>query len=150
MESIAAIVITKDEERNIAACLESLKWADEMIVVDAESTDRTAELAKAYTPKVYVRTWPGYGPQKNFAMAQAASNPFATYRCTFIERNSTSIRSRLPNDSECNLIHGPVRQLFIVVLNPSRHADAVPCSLPQRVSALASAVLVSPLIPGAP
>src|SRR2546425_13349689 len=74
MQSIAAIVITKDEERNIAACLECLKWVDELIVVDAESTDRTAELAKAYTPKVFVRTWPGYGPQKNFAMAQATAD----------------------------------------------------------------------------
>jgi (heptosyl)LPS beta-1,4-glucosyltransferase len=74
MESIAAIVITKDEERNIAACLECLKWVDEVIVVDAESSDRTVERAKAYTPKVFVRTWPGYGPQKNFAMAQATAD----------------------------------------------------------------------------
>jgi glycosyltransferase involved in cell wall biosynthesis len=74
MESIAAIVITKDEERNIAACLECLKWVDEMIVVDAESSDRTVELAKAYTPKVFVRVWPGYGPQKNFAMTHATTD----------------------------------------------------------------------------
>jgi glycosyltransferase involved in cell wall biosynthesis len=74
MQTIAAVVITKDEERNITACLESLKWVDELIVVDAESSDRTVELAKAYTPKVFVRTWPGYGPQKNFAMAQATAD----------------------------------------------------------------------------
>jgi (heptosyl)LPS beta-1,4-glucosyltransferase len=74
MQSIASIVITKNEERNITACLESLKWVDEVIVVDAESTDRTVELAKAYTPKVFVRAWPGYGPQKNFAMAQATAD----------------------------------------------------------------------------
>jgi glycosyltransferase involved in cell wall biosynthesis len=74
MQGIAAIVITKDEERNIAACLESLKWVDEMIVVDAESTDRTVELAKAYTPRVIVRSWPGYGPQKNFAMDQTTTD----------------------------------------------------------------------------
>src|SRR5438105_1476439 len=74
MQSIAAVVITKNEERNITACLESLKWVDEMVVVDAESSDRTVELAKAYTSKVFVRAWPGYGPQKNFAMAQAATD----------------------------------------------------------------------------
>jgi FkbM family methyltransferase len=72
--SIAAVVITKDEERNIAACLGSLKWVDEVIVVDAESTDRTVELARAYTPKVFVRAWPGYGPQKNFAMDHATAD----------------------------------------------------------------------------
>jgi len=71
MQTIAAIVITKNEERNITACLELLKWVDVVIVVDAESSDRTVELAKAYTPNVFVRAWPGYGPQKNFAMAKA-------------------------------------------------------------------------------
>jgi len=74
MGSIAAVVITKNEERNIAACLESLKWVDELIVVDAESADQTVELAKAYTARVHVRPWPGYGPQKNFAMAQATAD----------------------------------------------------------------------------
>src|SRR6059036_460680 len=74
MQTIAAVVITKNEERNISACLESLKWVDEVIVVDAESSDRTAELAKAYTPKVFVRAWSGYGPQKNFAIDQATAD----------------------------------------------------------------------------
>ncbi|HEX9429004.1 MAG TPA: glycosyltransferase, partial [Candidatus Bathyarchaeia archaeon] len=67
--TIATIIITKNEEKNIRACLESLKWVDEAIVVDAGSMDRTVELAKAYTPKVFVHAWSGYGPQKNFAMA---------------------------------------------------------------------------------
>ena len=71
--TIASITITKNEEANIRACLESLKWVDKIIVVDAESTDRTVELAKAYTQKVFVRTWLGYGPQKNFAMDQATA-----------------------------------------------------------------------------
>ena len=71
--TIASITITQNEERNITACLESLKWVDEMIVVDAESTDRTIELAKAHTSRVHVRPWPGYGPQKNFAMDQATA-----------------------------------------------------------------------------
>ena len=72
--TIAAVVITKNEEVNIQACLDSLAWVDEMIVVDAQSADRTVELAKAYTPCVHVRPWPGYGPQKNFAMDQATAD----------------------------------------------------------------------------
>jgi glycosyltransferase involved in cell wall biosynthesis len=68
--TIAGIVITKDEERNVANCLDSLRWVDDLVVVDAESTDRTVELAKKFTSKVFVRPWPGYGPQKNFAMDQ--------------------------------------------------------------------------------
>jgi glycosyltransferase involved in cell wall biosynthesis len=68
---IAAVVITKDEERNIAACLESLRWVDEIIVVDACSSDRTVDIAKTFTDRIFVRAWPGFGPQKNFGIDQA-------------------------------------------------------------------------------
>ncbi len=68
---IAVVTITKDEEKNIAACLDSVQWADERIVVDAESRDRTIEIAKQHAAQVHVRPWPGYGPQKNFGMEQA-------------------------------------------------------------------------------
>ena len=68
---VSVVVITKNEERNISACLESAKWADEMIVVDACSADRTGEIAKTYSPNVFVRPWPGFGPQKNFAIERA-------------------------------------------------------------------------------
>jgi len=68
---VSVVVITKNEEQNIAACLESVKWADEVIVVDSCSTDRTVEIAKTYTSKVFVRPWGGFGPQKNFAIEQA-------------------------------------------------------------------------------
>ncbi len=71
--TIAAVVITKNEERNIRACLESLQWVDELIVVDAESADRTVEIARQYTPRVFIRPWPGYGPQKNFGIDQASA-----------------------------------------------------------------------------
>ena len=71
--SLACVVITKNEEANLRDCLESVRWADEMIVVDACSTDRTAEIAKVYTDHVFVRPWPGYGPQKNFGIDQAGA-----------------------------------------------------------------------------
>ena len=72
--TVACIVITKNEERNIAGCLASARWADELIVVDAESADRTVELARASGAKVFVQPWPGFGLQKNFGMAQASSD----------------------------------------------------------------------------
>ena len=71
---IAVVIITKNEEQNIRACLESVQWADEKIVVDAESCDNTVELARACGAKVSVRPWPGFGLQKNFGMAQASSD----------------------------------------------------------------------------
>ena len=70
---ISATVITRDEERHIAAALESLAWADEIVVVDSGSTDATVEVARRYTDRVVVNSWPGYAAQKNFA-AEAASH----------------------------------------------------------------------------
>jgi glycosyltransferase involved in cell wall biosynthesis len=70
--SIAAIVLTKNEEHNIAECLEGLKSADEIIIVDCNSTDRTREIASRYTDKIYVKEMDhGFGPQRNFAIGKA-------------------------------------------------------------------------------
>lgn len=69
---VTATVITFNEAANIAAALESLSWADEIIVVDSESTDDTVAIARRYTNHVIVRPWPGYVDQKNFAAGQAS------------------------------------------------------------------------------
>jgi (heptosyl)LPS beta-1,4-glucosyltransferase len=71
--SIAAVIITKNEERNIEACLRSVAWVDQAIVVDACSEDRTASIAKRHTDNVFIRPWPGFGPQKNYGIDQAAA-----------------------------------------------------------------------------
>ena len=72
--TVAAVVITKNEAHNIGACLESLRWAHDVIVVDACSTDRTVDIARSYTPRVFIRPWPGYGPQKNYGIDQATTD----------------------------------------------------------------------------
>ena len=69
---VTATVITFNEAANIQAALESLSWADEIIVVDSESTDDTAAIARRFTDKVIVRPWPGYIAQKKFAAEQAS------------------------------------------------------------------------------
>jgi glycosyltransferase involved in cell wall biosynthesis len=69
---LSVTVITRNESSNIAAALESVAWADEIVVVDSESTDDTVAQAKRFTGRVIVRPWPGYAAQKNFAAAQAA------------------------------------------------------------------------------
>jgi (heptosyl)LPS beta-1,4-glucosyltransferase len=74
LPTVACVVITKNEEANIQDCLRSVQWANELIVVDAESCDKTVELARACGAKVSVRSWPGFGLQKNFGMAQALSD----------------------------------------------------------------------------
>jgi glycosyltransferase involved in cell wall biosynthesis len=70
MNSCSVIVITKNEEANIGACLGSVRWASQIVVVDAGSTDGTVAIARTFTPHVHVREWEGFGPTKNFAVSQ--------------------------------------------------------------------------------
>jgi glycosyltransferase involved in cell wall biosynthesis len=72
--TLSVIIITKNEADLIGQCLESVKWADEIIVVDSGSTDATVEICRRYTDKVVVTDWPGFGPQKNRALAMATSD----------------------------------------------------------------------------
>jgi glycosyltransferase involved in cell wall biosynthesis len=69
---LTVTVITRNESANILAALDSVAWADERIVVDSGSTDDTAALARQRTDHVFVREWPGYSAQKNFAAGQAS------------------------------------------------------------------------------
>ncbi len=71
-ERISACVIAGNEEHNIRRCLASLTWADELIVVDSFSTDRTPEIAREYTDRVYQHEWLGYIGQKNLIKDMAA------------------------------------------------------------------------------
>ncbi len=73
MEKISAVIIAGAEERNIAECLDSVRWADEIVVVNSESQDRTVEIARQYTDRIFVRKWEGYASQKNFSLQQASN-----------------------------------------------------------------------------
>src|SRR5439155_3399942 len=53
--SVSAVVVTLNEEERLRACLESLTWADELVVVDAESSDKTGQIAREFTDRVWVR-----------------------------------------------------------------------------------------------
>jgi glycosyltransferase involved in cell wall biosynthesis len=68
---ISATIITLNEASNIKAACESVAWADEIVVVDSNSTDATRELAKACGARVITNEWPGFGAQKQFAVEQA-------------------------------------------------------------------------------
>jgi glycosyltransferase involved in cell wall biosynthesis len=70
---LSAAIITYNEEANIADCLESVAWADEIVVVDAMSTDRTREIASRYTPKVFTRQWDGYTAAREYALSRCTS-----------------------------------------------------------------------------
>src|SRR5215213_3433534 len=67
---ISATIITLNEESNIKPACKSLSWADEIVVVDSNSTDTTRELAVACGARVITNSWPGFGAQKQFAVEQ--------------------------------------------------------------------------------
>jgi glycosyltransferase involved in cell wall biosynthesis len=68
MQRLSVIIITLNEENNIYDCLESVKWADEIIVVDSKSKDKTAEIARRYTNNVFVTEEKSFSGKKNFAL----------------------------------------------------------------------------------
>ncbi len=69
---LSVIIIAKNEATNMRGCMESVAWADEIIVVDSGSSDETVSIARTMGAKVYVHAdWPGFGPQKNRALCYA-------------------------------------------------------------------------------
>jgi glycosyltransferase involved in cell wall biosynthesis len=69
---LSVTVITKNEATDIGPALGSVAWADEIVVVDSESTDATVAIARGFTSRVVVRPWPGYVAQKNYAASLAS------------------------------------------------------------------------------
>src|SRR5947208_7920165 len=72
--TISCGVITFNEEKNIRDCLESAKWMDEIVVVDSFSRDKTVEISREYTDRVYQNPWNGYGEQKNFTIERTTAD----------------------------------------------------------------------------
>lgn len=64
---ISAKIIVRNEEHNVAAVCETVDWADEIVIVDSDSTDRTVEIASKYTEKIFNREWNGYKDKHEFA-----------------------------------------------------------------------------------
>lgn len=71
MTRLSAVIITKNEEANIRRCLESVKFADEMIVIDSSSTDKTVAIAQELGARVFTTDWKGYGAAKQEGVEKA-------------------------------------------------------------------------------
>jgi glycosyltransferase involved in cell wall biosynthesis len=72
--TLSVIIIAKNESRCLERCLQSVQFANEIIVLDSGSVDNTVAIAKQYTPFVYETDWKGYGIQKQRALAYATSD----------------------------------------------------------------------------
>lgn len=113
MPSISVIIITKNESSHIANCLESVKWADEIIVLDSGSTDNTVEIAKKYTPLVCVTDWPGYGIQKQRALNKATGDWILNIDAD--EEVTEPLKNELLEVANANCVDGcriPIHMIF--------------------------------------
>ncbi len=100
MTSFSAVVITFNEEHNIRDCLDSISFADEIIVVDSGSADTTVSIAKEYTDKVFVIEWKGYAASKNFGIDQAEHDWILSLDAD--ERVTDRLRDSIQNRSTDN------------------------------------------------
>lgn len=71
-QQLSVILIVRNEATQIRACLDSVAWADEIIVLDSGSQDATPAICRDYTPLVFETDWPGFGPQKQRALEHAS------------------------------------------------------------------------------
>ncbi len=116
-ESLTACVIASDEERRLPACLESLEFCDEIVVVDGGSRDRTIEIARAAGAVVVENPWPGFAAQRNIALDHAHGDWVLEIDAD--ERVSPAlgaeIRSMLadPPGAEIRMVALPMRDVFL-------------------------------------
>ena len=105
--NISATIITFNEEANIRDACQSLTWADEIVVVDSGSTDKTREIAADCGARVITKDWPGFAAQKQFAAEQATHD--WVFSLDADERVSDELKSsiaRLREDAEDKLADG--------------------------------------------
>jgi glycosyltransferase involved in cell wall biosynthesis len=96
MEKISAIIITFNAEENIRECLESIKWADEIIIVDSHSKDRTCDIAGQFTDKIVTTDEIRYGEKRNIGI-QKASNEWILW-IDADERATTELRNEIKQE----------------------------------------------------
>lgn len=126
---ISACVITFNEEKNIRRCLESLSAvADEIVVVDSESTDGTRQIAKSLGAQVIVQKWLGFGAQKQFAVERCAHDWILSLDAD--EELSPELREKLlhlKNAPEESLARGyKIPRLTFYLNRPVRHGGWYP------------------------
>lgn len=78
---LSVVIIAKNEAERIEACLTSVAWANEIVVVDSGSTDATCDIARRHTDKVYTIPWRGFGPQKQAAVDLASHDWILNVDC---------------------------------------------------------------------
>lgn len=116
MMKISLVIITKNEEKNIEKCILSVPFADEVVVVDSGSTDKTEDICKRLNVRFIYNPWPGYGKQKQFAIDQAKNEwvlllDADEYLSTTAQKE---IASLLKNGLQQDAYRIPRKQIFMM------------------------------------
>ena len=114
--SISTVIITFNEEANIRRCLESVKWADEIVIVDSGSIDDTLKICKEYRCRVFNHEWEGYARQKNFGIESASADGWILSLDADEEVTpelADEIRAALNSDDPADAYSMPRRNLFL-------------------------------------
>ena len=112
---LSVAIVTLNEEENLARTLASVSWAQEIIVVDSGSTDRTVEIARSFGARVFERPWPGFAAQKNFAIAQCQGAWILSLDADeeLTTELQTQIRTLLPSNPPTDAYFLRRRNLFL-------------------------------------
>jgi glycosyltransferase involved in cell wall biosynthesis len=108
---ISVVIVTKNEEKNIRKCIESVyDWVDEIIVVDSYSTDKTVEICKEYGAKIFQHAFNGFGELKNFAISKATGDWILCIDAD--ERVTPSLREEIKYCLSCSKRNGYIAYLI--------------------------------------
>ncbi len=125
---ISACIIAFNEEKNIAAAVESVTWADEILLVDSESTDLTREIAESLGVKIIIQKWLGFSKQKQLAVDHAAHDWILSLDAD--ERISPKLKAEIialkglpENDLACGYV---IPRLSFYMNRPIRHGGWYP------------------------
>ena len=113
MQKVSVTIITMNEEANIQACLESVSWADEVLVSDSGSIDRTVEICREYNAKIFNDKWLGFGKQKNLIASRAKNNLVLNIDAD--ERVTPDLRKEIEtvlNQDDCDGYNIPRKNFF--------------------------------------
>ncbi len=123
---ISAVLIVRNEEKNIVRCLESIKWVDEIILVDQSSTDKTVELAKKYTDKIFItRNKLICNPDREFGIAKANNKWILLIEADeVVDENLKQEIVDVMAENKHDVFFIPVKTFFVGVSYPMMNGSA--------------------------